>query len=150
MKTRLAAPQMLGIAGTAVALLMFSCIFVEGDDIYTWTDNNGTVHISQTPHKGARKLKTREENRDEQEAVQDDKRAILFLGGINDTKYFLDRESVQTFANDRNKYRFNLYVDDKMYTCTAWAYPSGVVGLKPQIGLPDLVQRALRIALLGK
>ena len=150
MKTRFAAPKMLGIIGTVVVLLMLSCIFVEGDDIYTLTDSNGTVHISQTPHKGARKLKTREEKLDEQEAVPNNNKAILFLGGINDTKYFLDRESVQTFANDRNKYRFNLYVDEKMYTCTAWAYSSGIIGMKPQIGLPDLVQRALRIALLGK
>lgn len=150
MKTRFAAPGMIGIICTVVVLLMFSCIFVAGDDIYTWTDSNGTVHISQTPHKGARKLKSREEKQDEQEAVPNNNRAILFLGGINDTKYFLDRESVQTFANDRNKYRFNLYVDDKMYTCTAWAHASGIIGMKPQIGLPDLVQRALRIALLGK
>ena len=79
-----------------------------------------------------------------------DNKAALFLGGINDTKYFLDRESIQTFANDRNKYKFNLYVNTEMFSCTAWAYPSGVIGLKPHIGLPAPVQTALRVALIGK
>ena len=150
MKTRFAAPQMLVSICMVVVLLVFPGILVAGDDIYTWTDSNGTVHISQTPRKGARKLKSRDETQDEQKTVQNNNNAILFLGGINDTKYFLDRESVQIFANDRHKYKFNLYVNDKMYTCTARVFPSGVIGLKPQIGMPDLVERALRVALLGK
>lgn len=150
MKNRFAAPRTLGITCLAAVVLICFCMYAEADDMYTWTDSNGTVHVSQTPRKGARKLKGREEAPDQQESAQNNNKASLFLGAINDTNYFLDRESVQTFANDRNKYRFNLYVNDNMYTCTAWAYASGIVGMKPQIGLPDMVQRALRIALVGK
>ncbi len=69
---------------------------------------------------------------------------------MNETKYYIDQESIRTFAEDRAKYRFNLYVGDAMYTCTAWAHRSGVVGLQPKIGMPDSVARALRIAILGK
>jgi hypothetical protein len=39
-----------------VGMLAISAIMVKGDEIYTWTDSNGTVHVSQTPHKGARKF----------------------------------------------------------------------------------------------
>ena len=131
MKNRFAAPRTLGIICLAAVVLICSCMYAEADDMYTWTDSNGTVHVSQTPCKGARKLKGREEAPSEQESAQNNNKASLFLGAINDTNYFLDRESVQTFANDRNKYRFNLYVNDNMYTCTAWAYASAIVNLSP-------------------
>jgi Domain of unknown function (DUF4124) len=131
----------------AFVLLAMSGTMAAGDDIYTWTDSSGTVHVSQTPRKGAKKFVPKEE---QQEPVRTRDNAILFLGGVNDTRYYLDRESVQVFANDRNKYRFKLYVDDKMYACTAWAYPSGIMGLEPRVGIPDMVSRALRIGLIGK
>ena len=134
----------------AVAILLLSKSIVRSEDIYTWTDSNGTVHISQTQHPGARAIGNRYETQDAQPIMENTGKAVYFLGSINDTRYFLDRGSIQIFANDRNKYKFNLYVNDKIYTCTAWAYPSGVVGLKPQIGMPDLIERELRIGILGK
>lgn len=133
-----------------VGMLAMSSIAVSGDEIYTWTDSNGTVHISQTPHKGARKFEPPEEEKSSPRINQDSSNPVICLGEVNDTRYFLDRGSIRVFANDRNKYRFNLYVNETMYTCTAWAYPSGVVGLSPRIGLPEMAERSLRIALCGK
>lgn len=129
------------------ALLVIPAMVEAGDDIYTWTDSKGTVHVSQTPHQGAKIFVGKEER---QETAQDKGKAILYLGGMNDTRYYLDRESVKVFANDRNKYKFNFYVDDNVYTCTAWAYPSGIIGLEPKVGMPDMVKRALRVGLIGK
>ena len=128
-------------------MVAFSASGVNGDDIYTWTDSTGTVHISQTPHKGARKFEPQAEAKSSQ---QKSSNPIICLGEIHDTRYLLDRGSIRVFANDRNKYRFTLYVNEEMHDCTAWAYPSGVIGMKPKIGLPDEAARALRIALCGK
>jgi Domain of unknown function (DUF4124) len=133
----------------AVGMLAISAIMVNGDEIYTWTDSNGTVHISQTPHKGARKFEPPAEEKSPQ-INRNSSNPIICLGEVNDTRYFLDRGSIRVFANDRHKYMFNLYVNDTMYECTARALPSGIIGLKPRIGMPELVERSLRLALCGK
>jgi len=138
---------MIGRTAAGALLLAVVAMPAGGDDIYTWTDKNGTVHISQTPRPGAKKFEPAQERQD---TAREKRKGPLFLGGINDTNYYLDPGSVQVFANDRHRYRFNLYVNDKVYSCTAWAYPSGIIGLEPRIGLPDMVSRTLRIALVGK
>ena len=133
-----------------VGILVSSPIPVKADEIYTWTDDRGTVHISQAWHRGARKFEPPDDGGTPRQKERDNGSPIIALGEVNDTKYFLDRESIRVFADDRHKYRFNLYVNETMYPCTAWAYPSGVVGLTPRIGLPEMAERSLRIALCGK
>ncbi len=47
-----------------IAGLMLTANMAAAGDIYTWTDSKGTVHISQVPREGARKVGAKEERQE--------------------------------------------------------------------------------------